>query len=110
MGLSVVSINDLEMVRSVGKLKTYDAFLAFKIDLENILPEFLAHNELLRLYFIQAYPLSSYVLGYLFKLRSVDKITIEIIVDDVRLFMFFDEIDMIDEFKIKIMEDKLGTL
>ena len=98
------TINDLQMVRSTGKLKTYDAFLGFKIELENLLPEILLSPEsILRIYFVQAYPINSYVLG-LFKLRSVDRIPIEIVVDDLRLFMFFEEIDMVDEFKIKIME------
>lgn len=105
MALSIETINDLQMVRSVGKLKTYDAFLSFKIELENLLPEFLANHEgVLRIYFVQAYPINSYVLGFLFKLKNIDSIPIEIVVDDLRLFMFFDEIDMIDEFQIKIME------
>ncbi len=104
MSLSIERISDLEMVCSVGKLKTYDAFLTFKIELENILPQFLDQNGLLRIYFIRAYPINSYVLGYLFKLRSVDGISVEIVVDDFRLFMFFEELDMVDEFKVKIME------
>lgn len=104
MALNVETINDLQMVCSRGKLKTYEAFLAFKIELENLLPHFLSQNDMLRIYFIQAYPINSYVLGFLFKLRNIDKIRIEIVVDDLRLFMFFDEVDMVDEFKIKIME------
>lgn len=105
MALHLETINDLQMVRSTGKLKTYDAFLTFKIELENLLPEILVSPEsILRIYFVQAYPINSYVLGFLFKLRSVDRIPIEIVVDDLRLFMFFEEIDMVDEFKIKIME------
>lgn len=104
MALSVQNINDLQMICSTGKLKTYDAFLTFKIELENILPQFLAEHHLLRIFFTKAYPINSYVLGYLFKLRDIDKISIEIVVDDLRLFMFFEEIDLIDEFKIKIME------
>lgn len=105
MALYLETINDLQMVRSTGKLKTYDAFLGFKIELENLLPQILVGPEsILRIYFVQAYPINSYVLGFLFKLMSVDKIPIEIVVDDLRLFMFFEEIDMVDEFKIKIME------
>lgn len=105
MALSIETINDLQMVRSVGKLKTYDAFLSFKIELENLLPQILGSDDkVLRIYFVQAYPINSYVLGFLFKLKNIDSVPIEIVVDDLRLFMFFDEIDMIDEFKIKIME------
>ncbi|CUU39357.1 hypothetical protein [Helicobacter typhlonius] len=104
MALSVQTINDLQMVRSVGKLKSYEAFLTFKIELEDILPKFLGEQHMLRIYFVRAYPISSYVLGYLFKLRNTDKIKIEIVVDDLRLFMFFEEIDLVDEFQIKIME------
>ncbi|TLD96227.1 hypothetical protein LS71_007080 [Helicobacter jaachi] len=105
MALNIETINDLQMVRSTGKLKTYDSFLSFKLELENLLPQILSSaDSVLRIYFVQAYPINSYVLGFLFKLRSVDKIKIEIVVDDLRLFMFFEEIDMVDEFKIKIME------
>ena len=104
MALTIETINDLQMVRSKGKLKTYDAFLSFKIELENLLPEFLENNNVLRIYFVQAYPINSYVMGFLFKLKSVDQIKIEIVVDDLRLFGFFEEIDMVDEFQIKIME------
>ncbi len=106
MGLNIETINDLQMVRSTGKLKTYDAFLTFKAELENLLPQILSSaDNTLRIYFVQAYPINSYVLGFLFKLKSVDVVKIEIVVDDLRLFMFFEEIDMIDEFKIKIMEE-----
>lgn len=105
MALAVETINDLQMIRSTGKLKSYESFLAFKIDLENLLPQILqSEDSILRIYFVQAYPINSYVLGYLFKLKNVDHIHIEIVVDDLRLFMFFEEIDMIEEFKIKIME------
>ena len=105
MPLSIEIVNELRVVRSVGKIKSYDAFLTFKVELEDMLPQILSNADAtLRIYFVQAYPINSYVLGFLFKLRNIDRITIEIIVDDLRMFMFFEEIDMIDEFKIKIME------
>ncbi|MCX2716344.1 hypothetical protein OQH61_01135 [Helicobacter sp. MIT 21-1697] len=106
MALDIEIINDLQMVRSTGKLKTYDSFLMFKAELEELLPKILSSaDDTLRIYFVQAYPINSYVLGFLFKLKSIDGIKIEIVVDDLRLFMFFEEIDMVDEFKIKIMEE-----
>ncbi|WP_295698467.1 hypothetical protein [Helicobacter mastomyrinus] len=105
MALNIETINDLRVIRSVGKLKSYDAFLTFKIELENLIPQFVTEDNILRIYFVGAYPLSSYMFGYLFKLRDVDKMQIEIVVDDLRLFMLFEEVDMVDEFKIKIMEE-----
>ena len=104
MALSIRTINDMQMICSVGKLKSYDAFLTFKIELESMLKQFVAEHQLLRIYFIKAYPINSYVLGYLFKLHDIDKIKIEIVVDDLRLFMFFEEVDLIEFFQIKIME------
>ncbi|TLD80086.1 hypothetical protein LS68_007630 [Helicobacter sp. MIT 05-5293] len=105
MALSAEVINDLHIIKSTGKLKTYEAFFAFKNELETFIPNILSSDDpILRLYFVQAFPISSYVLGYILKLRNIDKVRIEIIVDDLRLFMFFDEVDMVDEFKIKIME------
>lgn len=93
------------MVCSTGKLKTYDSFLTFKTNLEPLLEQILQSDDpVLRIYFIQAYPINSYVLGYLFKLKDTSHINIEIIVNELRLFMFFEELDLVDEFKIKIME------
>lgn len=104
MALSLEEINGLRMVRSNSKLKNYNAFLDFKTEMEAMLKHILQDEKILRIYFVQAFPMTSYVLGYLFKLKNIDKIHIEIIVDDGRLFDFFDEVDMVDEFHIKIME------
>lgn len=106
MALSAEVINDLHIIKSTGKLKTYEAFFTFKSELETFLPTILSSDDpILRLYFVQAFPINSYVLGYILKLKDIDKVRIEIIVDDLRLFMFFEEVDMVDEFKIKIMEN-----
>lgn len=105
MALSIETINDFQMIRSVGKLKTYDAFFTFKTELEPLLEQILQSDDpILRIYFIQAYPINSYVLGYLFKLKNTANIQIEFIVNEIRLFMFFEELGLVDEFKIKIME------
>lgn len=105
VALSIETINDFRMIRSVGKLKTYDAFFTFKTELEPLLEQILQSDDpILRIYFIQAYPINSYVLGYLFKLKNTANIQIEFIVNEIRLFMFFEELDLVDEFKIKIME------
>lgn len=103
MALSIEYVNNLQVVKSVGKLKSYDAFLAFKIELENILLK-MADKELI-LYFVQAYPINSYVLGYLCKLKNEDNMQVEIIVDDLRLFKFFEDIDLSEAFNVKVMEE-----
>lgn len=104
MALSFEVIHEFPVIKSIGKLKTYDAFINFKTELDSIMKEALQHCEgILRLYFVQSYPINSYVLGYIFMLKNVDKLDIEIIVDDLKTFLFFEEIDLVELFKIKIM-------
>lgn len=55
---------------------------------------------------MRSYPINSYVLGFLCKLRIYDKFPIEIIVDTFRMFAFFEDLDLVDLFAIKIKEEE----
>ncbi|WP_233707021.1 hypothetical protein [Helicobacter equorum] len=113
--LKIALQDGIQALKVVGKIKTYTTFLDFKQELEYYIQAF--HNndkegkyalqgDVFRIYFVRAHPLNSYVLGYLCKLHIYDKFPIEVIVDTFRMFAFFEDLDLVDVFSIKIKEEE----
>lgn len=115
MDISKSSFRDgSDAIKIVGKINTYQAFLEFKQEIELYLKaykdqdtssKYSLNGEKFRIYFVRAYPLNSYVLGFLCKLALHDKINIETIVDGSRMFTFFEEIGLLELFEVKIREE-----
>ncbi|RDU53556.1 hypothetical protein CQA49_06450 [Helicobacter sp. MIT 00-7814] len=115
MEISKVTLQDgSDALKVVGKIKTYKVFLEFKQEIEFYLEayqnkekegKYSFNGETFRIYFVRAYPLNSYTLGFLCKLLIEDKIRVEVIVDTLRMFAFFEEVDLVNLFEVKIREE-----
>ena len=116
MEISKIALQDgIQAIKIVGKIKSYGAFLDFKQELECYIQAFASNDkegkyglqgDVFRIYFVRSHPLSSYVLGFFCKLRLYDKFPLEIIVDSFRMFAFFEDLDLVDLFVIKIKEEE----
>ncbi|WP_257874633.1 hypothetical protein [Helicobacter sp. TUL] len=116
MEISKIALQDgIQALKVVGKIKTYTTFLDFKQELEYYIQAFSNNDkegkyalqgDVFRIYFVRAHPLNSYVLGYLCKLHIYDKFSIEVIVDTFRMFAFFEDLDLVDVFSVKIKEEE----
>ncbi|MGX2984494.1 hypothetical protein ACWIWK_03325 [Helicobacter sp. 23-1048] len=116
MTISKVSLAEGgDIVRVVGKISNYHTFLDFKQELYFYLQAFKNKDkegkygmdcEIFRIYFVRSYPLNSYVLGLLAKLKMHDKLELEVVVDSLRAFLFLEEIGLSDLFAVKIKEDE----
>lgn len=104
-----------DIVRVVGKINNYHTFLDFKQELHFYLEAFKNKDkegkygmdcEIFRIYFVRSYPFNSYVLGLLVKIRMQDKLEIEVVVDSLRAFLFFENLGLSDLFAIKIKEEE----
>ncbi len=114
--ISKIALQDgIQALKVVGKIKTYTTFLDFKQELEYYIQAFSNNDkegkyalqgDVFRIYFVRAHPLNSYVLGYLCKLHIYDKFSIEVIVDTFRMFAFFEDLDLVDVFSVKIKEEE----
>lgn len=104
-----------EIIRVVGKISTYHTFLDFKQELQYYLEAFQNKEkegkygmdcEIFRIYFVRSYPLNSYVLGLLCKLKMHDKLELEVVVDSLRAFLFLEDLGLSDLFAVKIKEEE----
>lgn len=114
--ISKIALQDgIQALKITGRVRTYAIFLDFKQELEYYIQAFINNDkegkyslqgDVFRIYFVRSYPINSYVLGFLCKLRIYDKFPIEIIVDTFRMFAFFEDLDLVDLFAIKIKEEE----
>ncbi|HIV48989.1 MAG TPA: hypothetical protein IAA33_04000 [Candidatus Helicobacter avicola] len=114
--MSKIALQDgIQALKITGRVRTYAIFLDFKQELEYYIQAFINNDkegkyslqgDVFRIYFVRSYPINSYVLGFLCKLRIYDKFPIEIIVDTFRMFAFFEDLDLVDLFAIKIKEEE----
>lgn len=116
MEISKIALQDgIEALKVTGRVKTYTTFLDFKQELEYYIQAFKNNDkegkyslqgDVFRIYFVRSHPLNSYVLGFLCKLHIYDKFPVELIVDSFRMFAFFEDLDLVDLFAVKIKEEE----
>lgn len=102
MRVKPYKIKDVEMVLCKGRLKSYEAFLEFK---EGLIPllDSLKEPKIL-LFFIDAYPMSPYAIGYMLKLKENDKIDVKIYTNEVKTFDLFAYLELKDKFGVEIKQ------
>lgn len=74
------------------------------VDMKNIIKEKPNSDAKMIFYFVNASSISSYILGYILKLKEVDKRNIDIVVSNAKLYNFLQNIDFDHFFDIKIKE------
>ena len=72
------------------------------VDMKNIIKEKSNSDAKMIFYFVNASSISSYILGYILKLKEVDKRNIDIVVSNAKLYNFLQNIDFDHFFDIKI--------
>lgn len=90
-----------------GKIKTYEDFLEFKSSVNILLDEAKQENNpKLFLFLIDTYPINSYAIGYLMKLKENDGIDVTIYTDNMRTINLFRFLELDKKFQITIKEGK----
>ncbi|PAF47899.1 hypothetical protein BKH41_06425 [Helicobacter sp. 12S02232-10] len=108
MNITISKTEKNEMfIKCIGKIKTYDEFLEFK---EKIRPALKEVNQdsskILFIFFINSYPINSYTIGYLLKLKENDFIDVKIYTNDMKLFNLFKILELIEKFEISIKQSE----
>ncbi|PAF41598.1 hypothetical protein [Helicobacter sp. 11S03491-1] len=94
------------MVKYEGKIKTYANFLEFKSAMIPIVKQIKqTPNQTLFVFFVHAYPINSYALGYLLKLKENDLIDVKIYTDEMKLFNLFENISLDKKLEISIKQN-----
>lgn len=83
-----------------GVLNNYNEY----IEMKNIIQSAINNDIKVIFYFVNSISISSYILGYILKLKEVDKKHIDIIVGNSKLHHFLQSIEFDNFFKIKIKE------
>ncbi|RAX55264.1 hypothetical protein CCY99_00765 [Helicobacter sp. 16-1353] len=83
-----------------GKMNNYDEYMEVKYfiksNIENITN--------ITFYFVNADSIDAYILGYILKLKDINKLNINIIVSNARLYNFLQYADFHKLFDVKIKE------
>ena len=87
-----------------GRLKTYNSYIDFVSDIEPIVEKAKIDKKSVTIFFINSYPISSYIFGYLLKMKNVDGVDIRIVVNEVKLFFLFDEIGLVETFRVMVKD------
>ena len=100
MEISTRLIENKVEILIFGVMNDYAEYLEMK----NIIKSKIDENLGLIFYFVNANSISSYILGYILKLKEIDKRNIDIIVSNAKLYNFLRNIDFDRFFDIKIKE------
>ncbi|MDO7253460.1 hypothetical protein [Helicobacter cappadocius] len=89
-----------------GKIKTYEDFLEFKNVIDSTLEKFKnKSNSELFLFFIDTYPINSYAIGYLMKLKENDKVNVQIYTNNMKTLNLFQYLELDKKFQIIIKQN-----
>ncbi|PAF54157.1 hypothetical protein BKH42_02790 [Helicobacter sp. 13S00482-2] len=88
-----------------GKIKTYEDFLEFKNSIEVVL-EKNKNKSALFLFFIDTYPINSYAIGYLMKLKENDGIDLQLYTNNMKTLNLFKYLELDKKFQIIIKQTK----
>ncbi|PAF45232.1 hypothetical protein BJI48_01350 [Helicobacter sp. 11S02596-1] len=107
MTLSISETEQNQMfIRFSGKLKTYEDFLEFREKMQPAITELAKKTDkTLFLFFVDVYPINSYTIGYLLKLKENDSIDVKIATNDVKLLQLFKTLELIDKFEVCIKSE-----
>lgn len=93
------------------KIKNYENFLHFRENIQEAIKDFKSlqnpENEeenVLVVFFVNAYPINSYALGYLLKLKESDGINIKVYTNEKRLKNLFEMLELHSKFDIFLDE------
>lgn len=93
------------------KIRNYENFLDFKENIREAIKDFTKSKTLENegensfiIFFINAYPINSYALGYLLKLKENDGIDIKIYTNEKKLKSLFETLELDSKFEISIKE------
>ncbi|RDU57994.1 hypothetical protein [Helicobacter sp. MIT 99-5507] len=100
MEISTRLIENKAEILIIGVMNDYTEYL----DMKNIIKSKIASDLGLVFYFVNSNSISSYILGYILKLKDIDKRNIDIIVSNAKLYNFLHSIDFDNFFDIKIKE------
>ena len=100
MEISTRLIENKAEILIIGTMNDYAEYLEMK----NIIKSKIANDLGLIFYFVNASSISFYILGYILKLKEIDKRNIDIIVSNTKLYNFLHNIDFDNFFDIKIKE------
>lgn len=92
-------VDNKNQIIIAGMMNDYTEY----VDMKNIIKS-LANDMGLIFYFINSSAISSYILGYILKLKEIDKRSIDIVVGNAKLYNFLHNIDFDNFFDIKIKE------
>lgn len=98
MEISTRLIENKAEILITGVMNDYAEYTEMK----NIIKSKIASDVGLVFYFMNANSISSYILGYILKLKEIDKRDIDIIVSNAKLYNFLCDIDFDNFFDIKI--------
>ncbi|PAF51242.1 hypothetical protein [Helicobacter sp. 13S00477-4] len=106
MDISIIQLQKNEFfIKYKGKIKTYHDFLEFKEEIDPIIESFQQEpNKTLEIFFINTYPMNSYAIGYLLKLKENDEINIKISTNDYKLINLFKMLGLDKKFEINIKQ------
>ncbi len=91
-------------ILSIGNTATIQGNIKSISDLQeikNCLGEMIQGNKSITLKIVDSISITSSVIGYLTKLIHKDKITISMIVGDLRLYNLLDELNLISQFNVR---------
>lgn len=100
MEVSTRLINNTIEVLIIGFMNEYSEY----VDMKGIIKPNLNNDYKLVFYFVNTNSISSYILGYILKLKEFDKRNIDIVVSNAKLYNFLQNIGFDDFFDIKIKE------
>lgn len=83
-----------------GNINSYNEYVEVKYFIKNHINK--ATN--LTFYFVNSISVNSYILGYILKLKEINKLNINIVVSNSKLYDFFQYADFHKFFNIKIKE------
>lgn len=98
MEISTRLIENKAEILITGVMNDYAEY----VEMKNIIKSKIANDVGLVFYFMNANSISSYILGYILKLKEIDKRDIDIIVSNAKLYNFLCDIDFDNFFDIKI--------
>lgn len=81
-----------------GNIKTFADYNEIKTHIQKLVNSGI-NNLILQI--LDSYTITSSVIGYLFKLKNLNKITIHLHVRDERLYKILEELKLIEEFNVK---------
>lgn len=114
MNLSSFFKNEMLFIRWEGAVKTHEQYFEFKNLMKTFLPSQLARikeNEPWRLVFINSYPINTYVLGYLLKLKQRNNLHFSISTDEYRFIELLENLEFDKMFELFIEQDpRVGVL